>query len=90
MWFYTSNIFAILGLRALFFAVENLISRFVLMKYALSLVLIFIGGKVFCNEFLFHISPAISLTITLFVLLGGMVFSVLITSGGGSKEKGGE
>lgn len=76
---YTSNIFAILGLRALFFAVENLISRFVLMKYALSIVLIFIGGKVFWNEYMFHIPAAISLTITLFVLLGGMVFSVLIT-----------
>lgn len=77
---YTSNIFAILGLRALFFAVENLINRFILMKYALSIVLIFIGGKVFVNEYFFHISPAISLAITLFVLLGGMVFSVLITS----------
>lgn len=77
---YTSNIFAILGLRALFFAVENLINRFILMKYALSIVLIFIGGKVFVNEYITHISPAISLAITLFVLLGGMVFSVLITS----------
>lgn len=78
---YTSNIFAILGLRALFFAVENLINRFILMKYALSIVLIFIGGKVFVNEFVVHISPAISLAVTLFVLLGGMIFSVLITSG---------
>lgn len=81
---YTSNIFAILGLRALFFAVENLINRFILMKYALSIVLIFIGGKVFVNEWFFHIPPAISLAITLFVLLGGMVFSVLIT---GDKTK---
>ena len=78
---YTSNIFAILGLRALFFAVENLLARFVLMKYALSIVLIFIGGKVFWNAYFFKISPAISLTITLFVLLAGIVFSVLITSG---------
>ncbi len=77
---YTSNIFAILGLRALFFAVENLLNRFILMKYALSIVLIFIGGKVFVNEYFFHIPPAISLAITLFVLLGGMIFSVLITS----------
>ncbi|MBK9586122.1 MAG: TerC/Alx family metal homeostasis membrane protein [Alphaproteobacteria bacterium] len=77
---YASNIFAILGLRALFFAVENLLSRFILMKYALSIVLIFIGGKVFYNEYVGHISPAISLAITLFILLSGMVFSVLITS----------
>lgn len=83
---YTSNIFAILGLRALFFAVENLLARFVLMKYALSIVLIFIGGKVFFNELFFKIPPSISLTVTLFVLLGGMVFSVLITSGKGEKR----
>ena len=83
---YTSNIFAILGLRALFFAVENLINRFILMKYALSIVLIFIGGKVFYNEWVGHISPAISLAITLFVLLGGMVFSVLITGAREIKE----
>ena len=85
---YTSNIFAILGLRALFFAVENLINRFILMKYALSIVLIFIGGKVFYNEFAeHHISPAISLVITLFVLLAGMVFSVLITGNHPEKDK---
>lgn len=77
---YTSNIFAILGLRALFFAVESVMSRFVLMKYALSIVLIFIGAKVFCNEYLFHIPPAVSLSITLGVLLGGIIFSILITA----------
>lgn len=87
---YTSNIFAILGLRALFFAVENIINRFILMKYALSIVLIFIGGKVFINEFFFHISPAISLAITLFVLLGGMVFSILITSNRPEKQTSSE
>lgn len=83
---YTSNIFAILGLRALFFAVESIITRFVLMKYALSIVLIFIGAKVFCNEFLFHIPAVVSLCITLFVLLGGMIFSIIITA---NKEKEG-
>lgn len=76
---FTSNVFAILGLRALFFAVGTLIDRFILMKYALSIILIFIGGKVFYNEYVGYISPSISLAITLFVLLGGMVFSVLIT-----------
>lgn len=84
---YTSNIFAILGLRALFFAVESLMQRFILMKYALSIVLIFIGSKVFLHELhIFHIPPAMSLTVTLFVLLGGMVFSVLITAGKDKEE----
>ena len=46
---YTSNIFAILGLRALYFALSAMIHRFVYLKYALSIVLIFIGSKVFCS-----------------------------------------
>ena len=46
---YTSNIFAILGLRALYFALAAIIHRFHYLKYALSTVLIFIGGKVFIS-----------------------------------------
>ncbi len=44
---YTSNIFAILGLRALYFALAAMIHRFKYLKYALALVLVFIGGKIF-------------------------------------------
>lgn len=80
---FTSNVFAVLGLRALFFAVENMIDRFEFMKYALAIVLSFIGFKVFYNG-LFpdaHIQPALSLTITLGVLLAGFVFSWIKTKG---------
>ena len=83
---YTSNIFAVLGLRALFFAVENVIARFELMKYALSLVLVFIGGKVFYNAFFGHISPSVSLSITLGVLICGVVFSLFMTKGEGKQD----
>lgn len=78
---FTSNIFAVLGLRALFFAVENMIDRFEFMRYALALVLSFIGFKVFYNGIFHdaHISPALSLGITLSVLVGGFVFSWLKT-----------
>ena len=76
---FTSNIFAVLGLRALFFAVEHIITRFELMKYALSAVLIFIGGKVFYNGFIGHISPSISLTVTISVLAAGFIFSMIKT-----------
>tara|TARA_B100001989_G_scaffold250351_1_gene227305 strand:+ start:4310 stop:5287 length:978 start_codon:yes stop_codon:yes gene_type:complete len=76
---FTSNIFAVLGLRALFFAVENIIDRFDLMKYALSLVLVFIGGKVFYNAYFGHIPPSVSMTITLTVLACGFIFSLLLT-----------
>lgn len=80
---FTSNIFAILGLRALFFAVENIIDRFELMKYALSFVLVFIGFKVFYNEMFGHISPSVSLIVTLTALSSGFIFSMLKTQ----KEK---
>ncbi len=85
---FTSNVFAVLGLRALFFAVENIIDRFDLMKYAISFVLVFIGFKVFyngvCNIYglhEYHVTPAISLTITLGALTAGFVFSWLKTAG---------
>lgn len=85
---FTSNVFAVLGLRALFFAVENIIDRFELMKYALSFVLTFIGFKVFYNAFCnnmgwydYHISPSFSLVITVGALAAGFVFSWLRTNG---------
>lgn len=71
----TSNIFAILGLRALYFAMDHILSRLEYMKYALSAVLIFIGLKVFYNGFIGHIEPAVSLLITLSVLAIGAILS---------------
>ena len=47
---YTSNIFAILGLRALYFALASIIDRFYYLKYALAAVLIFIGSKIFIAD----------------------------------------
>lgn len=85
---FTSNVFAVLGLRALFFAVENIINRFDLMKYAISFVLAFIGFKVFYNAvcnvtgfYEYHVTPAISLTVTLGALTAGFVFSAIKTGG---------
>ncbi|MCU0789713.1 MAG: TerC family protein [Nitratireductor sp.] len=75
---FTSNIFAVLGLRALFFALSALIDKFHYMKYALALVLVFIGSKIFIEKFfhLGHMSPAWSLGITLAILAGGIVVSM--------------
>jgi tellurite resistance protein TerC len=78
---YTSNIFAILGLRSMYFAITAVLERFKYMKYALSLVLVFIGGKVFYNAYIAHIPPLVSLAITLATLLGGALFSVIKTRG---------
>ncbi len=75
---YTSNIFAILGLRALYFALSAIIHKFTYLQYALSLVLIFIGAKVFIAEFmgLEKFPPAIALGVTASLLIGGVVLSL--------------
>jgi tellurite resistance protein TerC len=76
---YTSNIFAILGLRALYFALAAMVHRFGYLKYALALVLVFIGGKIFWNQFFGKLDPAISLGVTFTLLAGGVVFSLFKT-----------
>lgn len=77
---YTSNIFGILGLRALFFALWAMIHRFAYLKYALSLVLIFIGCKIFYAQLWGKLDPAISLSVTFALIIGGVVLSLLRTS----------
>ena len=75
---YTSNIFAILGLRALYFALAAVIHRFAYLKQALALLLVFIGGKVFAAPLLGleKIPPAISLGVTAVILAGGVGWSL--------------
>ncbi|TSA85664.1 TerC family protein [Deinococcus detaillensis] len=76
---YTSNIFAILGLRALYFALAAMVHRFAYLKPALSLVLVFIGLKIFYSQLWGKLDPAISLSVTLALLLGGVVVSLIKT-----------
>lgn len=73
---YTSNIFAILGLRALYFALAAMVSRFHYLKYALALLLVVVGAKIFANQIGGKIDPALSLTVTLSILAGGVLFSL--------------
>lgn len=76
---YTSNIFAILGLRALYFALASIIDRFYYLKYALAAVLIFIGSKIFLADAfnLAKIPPIVSLTITSAILAIGIFCSFI-------------
>jgi len=73
---YTSNIFAVLGLRALYFALAALIHRFAYLKYALALVLVFIGAKIFLVNIIGKIPSGLSLGVTFGLLLGGVLFSL--------------
>jgi len=76
---YTSNIFAILGLRALYFALASAIDRFRYLKPALAVVLIFIGAKIFIADALgWEKFPAsVSLAVTLAILAVGLLYSVM-------------
>jgi len=80
---YTSNIFAILGLRALYFALAAMVDRFHYLKYALAFLLVFIGSKIFVADALglAKIPPAVSLGITFAILATGVVFSLWKTRG---------
>jgi tellurite resistance protein TerC len=76
---YTSNIFAILGLRALYFALAAMVHRFKYLKYALALVLVFIGAKIFLVGMIGKIPAPVSLGVTFSLLLGGVLFSLFKT-----------
>lgn len=78
---YTANIMAILGLRALYFALAAMVHRFEYLKYALAMVLVFIGLKIFWNSLVGKLNPAISLSVTLALILGGILFSLWKTRG---------
>lgn len=75
---YTSNIFAILGLRALYFTLAAVVHRFYYLKYTLAMVLIFIGAKIFLGDWLFDgkVPAALSLGVTGGLLSGGILFSL--------------
>ncbi|OYX90316.1 MAG: hypothetical protein B7Y84_01590 [Azorhizobium sp. 32-67-21] len=73
---FTANIMAILGLRALYFALAAMVHRFAYLKYALAGVLVFIGGKIFWNYVYGKVDPAISLAVTLAMIGAGIAYSL--------------
>jgi tellurite resistance protein TerC len=85
---YTANVFAILGLRALYFALAAIVPRFIYLKYALSLVLIVVGGKMIANYFYGEkfIPTEWALAITAVLIGGSIAMSLLRTRGTGPAE----
>ena len=79
---FTSNVFAILGLRSLYFALVGIIHRFHYLKYGLSLVLVLIGSKMLINGWFNApiIETSHALLGTAFLLLGSVVLSLRKTS----------
>ncbi len=73
---YTSNIFAILGLRSLYFLLANFIHMFSKLKYGLAVILAFIGMKMVIAPF-FHIESTLSLSIVGGVLILSVIASLI-------------
>ena len=78
---YTSNIFAILGLRALYFALAAMVHRFHYLKYALALVLVFIGSKILLLDVIGKMPAVVSLSVTFGLIAGGVMVSLWKTRG---------
>jgi tellurite resistance protein TerC len=76
---YTSNVFAILGLRSLYFALAGIERYFIYLKYGLAAILVFVGLKMSLADFI-KIPVEISLIVILFLLVISMIASVVIKS----------
>jgi tellurite resistance protein TerC len=72
----SSNIFAILGLRALYFALAGLVDLFVYLKYGVAIILFYVGIKMLISEF-YKIPTEISLVVILIFLGGSIVLSLI-------------
>ena len=73
----SSNIFAVLGLRALYFMLAGMAERFHLLKFGLAAILVFIGTKMLIVDF-YHIPVGVSLSIVLAFLVVTMIASLLV------------
>jgi len=73
---YTSNIFAILGLRSLYFALAAAMNRFRYLQISLAIILVLVGIKISLVPFHIHIDTLLSLVVTISILAGGILFSL--------------
>lgn len=78
---YTSNMFAIMGLRQMFFVLEHMHKRFRYVKYGVAVILIFTGVKMLLDIFDIHIHNLISIAVILFVLIASIIISVIVSKG---------
>lgn len=83
---FTSNVFAILGLRSLFFALAGMLDKFEHLKYSLIFVLLYIAAKmVLAQSGVYHVNPWVSLGVVVSALAAGVAVSVVK---GGHKRNG--
>lgn len=84
---YSSVTFAVLGLRALYFALEGLIDRFMYLHYGLAAILVFVGAKFLLEGFGVHLPISASLIPIAAILAISIGASLIVTRGGGSGQK---
>jgi tellurite resistance protein TerC len=75
---YTSNIFAVLGLRSLFFLLQGAVNRFQYLQQGIAIVLIFIGLKMLVEYFNVHVPVTISLLVIIVCLAGSIIYSIQV------------
>jgi tellurite resistance protein TerC len=75
---YTSNIFAVMGLRAMFFLLAGIIDKFYLLQKGLSIILFFIGAKMLLEIIPYEIPPTLSFAVIIVTLTLSIIFSVVI------------
>jgi tellurite resistance protein TerC len=73
---YTSNIFAVLGLRSLFFALRGAVHKFRYLKEGIAVILIFIGAKMLVDYFGFHLPVIASLIVIVVCFTGSILLSI--------------
>ena len=73
---YTSNIFAILGLRSLFFLLKGAVTKFDYLQQGIAIVLVFVGGKMLAQYFNVHLPVLVSLLVIIVCLVGSIIFSI--------------
>lgn len=78
---YTSNIFAVMGLRAMFFLLSGIIDKFYLLQKGLSIILFFIGAKMILEIFQININVYLSFAVIIATLTLSIIFSVIIPRG---------
>jgi tellurite resistance protein TerC len=83
---YTSNIFAVMGLRAMFFLLAGIIDKFYLLQKGLSIILFFIGAKMLLEIFDILVDPVLSFAVIIATLTLSIIFSVIVPRKEESKE----
>jgi len=84
---YTSNMFAVMGLRQMFFVLEHMHERFQYVKYGVAVILIFTGVKMLLDIFDIRIHNLVSITVILVLLVASIIASVIVTRREAAKDK---